>query len=52
VETSEPTAAAAPEEPPSANVIECPVCGCKGQLPELFIGGTLKCHQCGCVHRV
>jgi hypothetical protein len=37
---------------PDANVIECPVCGSKGQVPELFMGGTVKCHQCGCVHRV
>jgi serine/threonine protein kinase len=37
---------------PAANVIECPVCGAKGQVPDLFVGGTLKCHQCGCVHRV
>jgi serine/threonine protein kinase len=36
----------------AANVIECPVCGSKGQVPDLFVGGTLKCHQCGCVHRV
>jgi hypothetical protein len=36
----------------TAAIIECPVCGSKGQLPEPFVTGSIKCHQCGCVHRV
>jgi transcription initiation factor TFIIIB Brf1 subunit/transcription initiation factor TFIIB len=42
------------QEAAAANgmVIECPACGSKGHLPEPFAGGAIKCHQCGCVHRV
>ena len=47
--------AAAPTKPSSAKTtptVECPVCGTRGFLPNPFLGGTVRCHQCGCVHRV
>ncbi len=36
---------------PKPPIVECPVCGTKGYLPLPYLGGSVRCHQCGCRYR-